>query len=729
MQRDKRELYTFREMASRLLRQVCESPARMIKFFQKLFRKSSPAAAPVPVQRAVPELASPVVKVETASLSLAAILNRFPADLKESIVKQPEASVMVALPLSTILKQLPSGSVKMSLASIYRQAPSGTFSAPRMEEKRLVEVPLGEIFKRVKPELLKRRDDQRMNALAEDDGIDVFGDPTNPFMVAPVGTAAAPAESAPPVASDPLVFPAAPPALAPEPVQAVPMIPVERPAASEPMRVVPPPPGFGTPAPAVQKRPQVSMAKPQAGNALMLALADISAEWPAEVKNELPSKPGAMVSLPLAEVSAGLAKGRVSFTWGQIRSWISPAMLDLSLLSESLEIRLPLRVVAPAFLKSSTGPSSRKKVTVTDEIPALFEGLTRKHAAEPEIPVPEPEPPLKLAPEPVPEPESEPVEVPAAIDESEVESNDLAIADSREEPDAESPANEEPAPKRDEESDSTPEAAVETEVEEPAANPEPAPVGETENLSDEKPAEVEELSEDSQAPPAAAESGDGALDKVPVPEESGDGVPVEPVVESVLEESAVEKEPGDEPLASELLPEADKLPVPNESGDGASVEPESVVETVPEAALVEEPSAEAAITAPNARTLGDIFSLPGKTDWSPAEIVTNICKMPQFDGALVSLQEGLVVAESLPDTMKGEDVAAFLPQIFSRLNQYSDEMKLGAVDDLLMRTNGAEFQVFRLGVVFFAVLGKPGQNLPRRELELIAEELALQTQK
>ena len=124
------------------------------------------------------------------------------------------------------------------------------------------------------------------------------------------------------------------------------------------------------------------------------------------------------------------------------------------------------------------------------------------------------------------------------------------------------------------------------------------------------------------------------------------------------------------------------------------------------------------------QTVGEIFGQPDKTEWKPAEIVENIVRLPQIAGAIVALQEGLVVAHHLPEGMKGEVVAAFLPQIFARLNQYASEMKLGELDDLLFSTHGAHMQIFRLGYVFFAVLGKPGEALPWHELNLISQELA-----
>jgi len=116
-------------------------------------------------------------------------------------------------------------------------------------------------------------------------------------------------------------------------------------------------------------------------------------------------------------------------------------------------------------------------------------------------------------------------------------------------------------------------------------------------------------------------------------------------------------------------------------------------------------------------------------DWTPAEIVQGTVRLTGVAGAVVALQEGLQVASSLPDGVKSDVVAAFLPQIFARLNQYAGEMRLGDVDDLLFTTHGAHCQIYRLGYVYFAVLGKPGESLPWHELRLISEELARQTNK
>jgi hypothetical protein len=155
----------------------------MLKQIKNWFRKPQAAPAPVPVVRAFAAAPVAVAKVETAPLSLAAILNRLPEDLKSTIQRMPDPEVLVALPLTTIVKQLPSGSVKMSFASLHRQAPAGTFSSRPVEAKRLIDVPLAEIFKRVSPAVLRRRDDQRQTEVA--DGFDLFGDEENPYAISP----------------------------------------------------------------------------------------------------------------------------------------------------------------------------------------------------------------------------------------------------------------------------------------------------------------------------------------------------------------------------------------------------------------------------------------------------------------------------------------------------------------------------------------------------------------
>jgi predicted regulator of Ras-like GTPase activity (Roadblock/LC7/MglB family) len=132
----------------------------------------------------------------------------------------------------------------------------------------------------------------------------------------------------------------------------------------------------------------------------------------------------------------------------------------------------------------------------------------------------------------------------------------------------------------------------------------------------------------------------------------------------------------------------------------------------------------AATATAEPQSLAEAFNQPGKQTWSPTEIINALAELPEIAGSVVALQEGLVVAHRLPDPLKGEVFSAFLPQIFARINQYSNEMKLGAVNDLLVNAHGLPCHLFRVGQVYFAALGKPGIALPTPILRLCAAALA-----
>jgi predicted regulator of Ras-like GTPase activity (Roadblock/LC7/MglB family) len=131
-----------------------------------------------------------------------------------------------------------------------------------------------------------------------------------------------------------------------------------------------------------------------------------------------------------------------------------------------------------------------------------------------------------------------------------------------------------------------------------------------------------------------------------------------------------------------------------------------------------------AVGATEPQSLAEAFNQPGKAHWSPSEIVNALAELPQIVGSVVALQEGLVIAHRLPEPLKGEVFAAFLPQIFARINQYSKEMKLGTVDDLLVNSHGFSCHLFRMEQVYFAALGNPGETLPTPVLRLCAAALA-----
>ena len=512
--------------------------------------------------------------IEVAHLSLAAIVARFPDEIKPLLAREPDAAATVALPIPTILKQLPTGGVKMSLASLHRQA-HGLIKPLSTGDKRSVEVPLAEVFRHLRPGAFRRREQRTIDV--PDSGFNLFGDSTNPYAIAPDDHVRA----EPKIVPEPTVLDLTKemPADAPRVLkmddglraqfsngasaeaashEAAPSAGSRPIAPSSDITLTPPPPPAGPAAVAAPSPvPFAAVPKP-AGATLSLALTSLTATWPENVRSEIAAlDPATQVVLPADDISAGLAKGRVSFFWKQIHSWLEPECPAPSAAPGDTVLPLPLKVVAPAFLAASRKPAAERKGIAMDEsIPALFSG------GRP------------------------PVEKP------------------------------------------------------PAEKP---PVAE--------------------AAPAA-----------------------EPIAEPVYEAAATVDVP---PPAPVTAPAPHKLP----------------------------------------ESVGEVLGQPHKQEWTPAELVAGMVKLPGVAGAVVALQEGLPVAASLPEGVKSEVVAAFLPQIFARLNQYAGEMRLGDVDDLLFTTHGAHCQIYRLGYIYFAVLGKAGEALPWHELHLVTEELARQTHK
>jgi predicted regulator of Ras-like GTPase activity (Roadblock/LC7/MglB family) len=128
-----------------------------------------------------------------------------------------------------------------------------------------------------------------------------------------------------------------------------------------------------------------------------------------------------------------------------------------------------------------------------------------------------------------------------------------------------------------------------------------------------------------------------------------------------------------------------------------------------------------------ARTLAELFAEPDKRNWTPNEIVHKTSQLPGVAGGLMALQDGLLVASCMPPEWKSETIAAFLPQIFGRMKQYSKELKMGELESISFSVEQGTFQIYNVGIIYFAVLARPTSNLPKESLKLIVRELARHT--
>ncbi len=549
----------------------------MLKFLRKVFGKdgettvpSEPAPAPAPAAHVPRPVENAGGGIEVAALSLRAILEKLPPDLRALVNQLPGPETKIVLPINTILKQLPSGAVKMSFGGLLRQSPPGTFRKAQIEEKQMVDVPLAEVFKTVNPARLNLRTGQRQYDVP-DEAVGLFGQDGQTRSVVNPGASAPAAQTPKAVEPDPTAMvPAPEPAPVPEAPKILRMPGIsDRPASGAVTQSGQPP----TPAPAAASAPERrAAAKPpqiEPGGDLILPLVELAATWPEGIRGELSIFPGdTKLVLPAFEVSAGLQKGKVSFPWSQLRGWLRPAFSGQTGIPDDYQLVLALRIVAPAFVAATGGVKRKVDPTIDQTLPDFF-GPTSGQ--------------------------------------------------------------------------SQPAAPVQSAA---AATPPVAPA----------------------SAPAPAGKADATAETQPVP----------------------------------------KIPLTLNREASAPV-----TAAIPSSAP----------TPPKELTLRELFRQPGKSSWTPAELVSQTCELPGITGAVIALEEGLVVAQKLPEGLAAETFAAFMPQIFGRIERYTREMQLGDVAEILIQSASGPCQLFRIGRVFFAILGRPAEPLPAG-LKLIAAELA-----
>jgi predicted regulator of Ras-like GTPase activity (Roadblock/LC7/MglB family) len=134
----------------------------------------------------------------------------------------------------------------------------------------------------------------------------------------------------------------------------------------------------------------------------------------------------------------------------------------------------------------------------------------------------------------------------------------------------------------------------------------------------------------------------------------------------------------------------------------------------------ESPVEEAPVFLKQGATPGTAFL---KRYATPNDIVNKAAELDGVDGAIIALPDGLLVASRIPATMNPETIAAFLPQIFGRVSQCTRELRLGDLNNLNFTVGTIPWKIFRVGAIFFAAFGRPGEPLPSAQLASIAAEL------
>lgn len=154
--------------------------------------------------------------------------------------------------------------------------------------------------------------------------------------------------------------------------------------------------------------------------------------------------------------------------------------------------------------------------------------------------------------------------------------------------------------------------------------------------------------------------------------------------------------------------------------------PAPAAQTPPPAFVPPPPQPASAIEGPTL-SFGDIFGQPDKKDWTPQEVVEKAATLRGVAGALITTADGLPVAFHLPPNLSGNTVAAFVPQMYTRITQYTRDLKLGDARHLTILVEDVPLQIFRSGGVYFTALGRAKENLPKPQLTAIAAALGRQS--
>jgi predicted regulator of Ras-like GTPase activity (Roadblock/LC7/MglB family) len=410
---------------------------------------SKPAAAPAPP--APQKKPTQVENITDLELPLQSVLERLPLELRSKMsAKNVDLSrACLSIALKKIQPQLSLGAVRITFGELRRAAPS-LFNVQDEYDSLPVVLPLNEVLARLSPSLLSRNSAQKT--------VEVPAEITGPFGKQGQVAISAISAKSPKPSTTPSVQMVAPLTTPPAQLRPTPVVmprqmapapgvvsaphsgngmgngtitkPVLPTVSVQPIRtsvqtaasVIPVAMPVSKPTPPVPVTPIVSIAPISmpvsvptpvvSAQAAMVSLAALSEKWPEALQSEIAPliSANAQVALPANLVESALKRGRVTFTWGNLRSWIKPTPPATSA-HDTVELELPLKVVVPHFLSKQSGAMKmarpQRTAPMLADIPDLFFGFSQPQP-QPEMP---PAPP-KATPLPPPVQENRPAPKP-----------------------------------------------------------------------------------------------------------------------------------------------------------------------------------------------------------------------------------------------------------------------------------------------------------------------------
>jgi len=399
---------------------------------------------------------APSVDVQNSEIlvPLSSLAAALPLELQDRVLPDRIGDVSIAFPLQKIVSQLSQGLVRVSFGEI-RLAEPVAFTGGSDRDYVMVTLPLHELISRIGPAMLALKSRKQPEIPDEitspfgmrGEGLTVSkasGTPGTAFATRPRG-----AQSIAPVppAADPRArgnvssvrkpatpgtgsgntgfIQRTPPAAPATPNSSTPpsnitSLPPSRSAAPKPPIGSAPMGGFvpSAPAPAAApismpvEKPVVTPSNgsngngngshapvasiPMPANPFNIAFSIIQESLPEPVRLEAAqlNLEDAKISLPADQVADGMKRGKIAFTWKQLRSWLVPAVSPIASAHDGMIVTLPLGLIAPIFLaRNKEQGAGQKRVVVDQKIPNLFFGFP-----QPEAPAPAPAAPAPAAP-------------------------------------------------------------------------------------------------------------------------------------------------------------------------------------------------------------------------------------------------------------------------------------------------------------------------------------------
>lgn len=713
------------------------------------------ALPPEPVEHAAPVPASGNI----LSIPLHIILKEAPAEYRGTALPAAAAGKSFDIPIEKALKQLATGAVKVTLAELKSVSPSGLFRETSEHDQKLVDIPLKEVLSRLQRESYACRTDQ--HRIEVPDSIsDLFGprgqgltdvriankkDAQPATGMAAVGSSAVNSPSPVPKSHSTTSFTNKIPVITRRPAQPqAPAPPAQEPSvipASASLRMAMEQSALaGKPASASAQAPKLPAAPataPDDANRSIMAipLAHLSKAWPDSIQQEIAQQDlsEAECEFPIAQLTADMRKGKVAYPWSQIRVWLNPPSANTAPSpQDDTLVDVPLSVVTPFFMKRVVGGAGSAAPSAA-AIPDVFapERPVAKPAAAP-APVPVPPP----APAPAPTPVAAPVIVPAIAP---IQASTPAPAATASAPAPAKPAQ--PVPEGlkvplEPVSTKWPEAILQelSGYNLDGAQVEiPGPVlqkglrsGKIENPWSQVRGWIEAVPGDAPPSPHASTPVELPLSVVAplfFKNRQGQAAKKAYVPTDIPDLFSAEGTPQAPGQAAAPAPAPAPAPVAVQAAEPvAPPAPQPVA-----AAPVPVTPAPAAAPQKKPTNIAELFGEPKKKNWTPNEIVQRTAQLPGVAGAMIALQDGLLVAGSLPPDWKAETVAAFIPQMFGRMRQYTRELSIGDLKSLTFVVDKGPLQIFNAGLIYFVVLGDSEALMPVEEMNLIATELCRHT--